>query len=53
MKEKHVKTCFAVLCAYEAGAIVSGKTPTISTLCRRKRWVEIGLFSVLLIHLHY
>lgn len=43
---------FAALCVYEAGAVASGRAPTVSDLCRRRRWVEAGLFCFLLVHLH-
>ena len=41
------------LCAYEAAAILTGRVPTVSSLCRRYRWAEAGLLAVLAVHLHY
>lgn len=47
------KSLVVALCAYEAAAIASGRLPTVSMLCRRRRWVEAGLLAVLLTHLHH
>lgn len=43
---------FAALCAYEAAAIATGRAPTVSQLCRRRRWAEAALLAALLVHLH-
>jgi hypothetical protein len=32
--------------------VTTRRTPTVSSLCRRCRWVEAGLAVVLLLHLH-
>lgn len=42
----------AAACLYESAAILSGKTPTISQICRQRRWVEVALLGSLAIHLH-
>ena len=41
-------------CAYEITALVTrGRTPTISALCRKHRWLE-GVFLLgLIVHFHY
>lgn len=50
--ERIVTTVFAGVCAYECAAVTSGRLPTVSQLCRRRRWVEAGLLACLLVHLH-
>lgn len=50
--ERCVSAAFGALCAYEAAAVTTRRTPTVSSLCRRCRWVEAGLAVVLLLHLH-
>ena len=47
------KGAVTALCAYEVTAILTGRLPTVSTLCRRRRWVEAALLAVLLAHLHH
>jgi len=47
------KTAVVALCAYETAAIVTGRVPTVSSLCRKRRWVEAVLLAVLLTHLHH
>lgn len=51
--ERYVKAVFAGLCAYECVSVLTGRAPTISALCRRRRWVEAGLLAFLLLHLHH
>lgn len=53
--EHGLKTVVAVGCAYEITALLSGAKlpPTISTLCKRYRWVEVGLIAILITHLHW
>lgn len=46
------KTAVAALCAYEITAITTGRLPTVSALCRRRRAVEAALLVILLAHLH-
>jgi len=46
------KSAVLALCAYEAAAILTGKAPTISALCRRRREVEAVLLALLILHLH-
>lgn len=46
------KVALVVLCTYEAAAVTSRRLPTLSQLCRRRRWVEAALLAVLLAHLH-
>ena len=41
------------LCLYETAAIASRRLPTVSALCRRRRWVEAALLAVLIAHLHH
>ena len=41
-------------CLYEIAALVTGsKTPTISALCRKHRWLEGAFLVGLVIHFHY
>ena len=47
-----VRWLFALVCAYECVAVATGRAPTVSTLCRKRRWVEAGLLAFLLLHLH-
>lgn len=51
--ERASKAMVAGLCVYETVAIMTGRLPMVSQLCRRHRWVEAGLLAVLLTHLHY
>lgn len=41
------------LCVYETAAMLTGRVPTVSALCRKYRLVEAALLAVLLAHLHY
>lgn len=50
--ERFAQAVFAVMCGYECAAIATGRAPTVSALCRRRRWVEAGLLAFLLLHLH-
>lgn len=47
------ETAVVALCAYETVAITSRRLPTVSALCRRRRWVEAALLAVLITHLHH
>jgi len=41
-------------CAYEIAALVTrSKTPTISALCRKHRWLEAAFLVGLVVHFHY
>lgn len=51
--ERAGKGAVAALCAYEVTAILTGRLPTVSSVCRRRRWVEAALLAVLLAHLHH
>ena len=51
--ERAGKSAVVAICAYEATAILTGRLPTVSVLCRRRRWVEAALLAVLLAHLHH
>jgi hypothetical protein len=50
--EQAGKSAVVAICAYETAAIITGHVPTVSALCRRRRWVEAALLAVLLAHLH-
>lgn len=50
---RHLRAAVAAGCAYEVFALVSGRAPTISRLCRRHRVFEVVLLGVLVIHLHH
>lgn len=43
----------AAVCGYEVFAIVSGRTPTISALCDRRRLLAAFLIGGLAVHLLY
>jgi hypothetical protein len=47
-----VKYALAVACAYEAGSILSGKTPTFTQLSARHRWLAPAIIAVLTVHLY-
>lgn len=40
------------ICVYETVAMLTGRVPTVSALCRRYRLVEAALLVILLTHLH-
>jgi len=50
--EPAAKTAVVGLALYEVAAITTRRLPTVSQLCRRRRWVEVALLAVLLTHLH-
>lgn len=50
--ERAGKAAVVALCAWETAAIATGRLPTVSALCRRRRCVEAALLAVLLAHLH-
>ena len=45
-----LKYATAGLCLYEAGAILTGKAPTVTALQRRKRWLGAALVTALSAH---
>ena len=51
--EQAGRSAVVAICAYETAAITTGLVPTVSALCRRRRWVEAALLAVLLAHLHH
>jgi hypothetical protein len=55
VNREHVafKAALMGVMAYEAVAITTGRVPTISSLCRKHRSVEIALAAILLGHLHH
>ena len=42
----------ALACGYEIAAITTGRTPTITMLCGRHRWLAPAVLAVLAIHLY-
>lgn len=52
MPERVLKTVVGGACAYEVYALVSGRVPTLSKLCRRHRAFEAFLLGTLVIHFH-
>ncbi len=40
------------LCGYEQFALMTGRVPTVSTVCREHRWVEALLVAAFALHLH-
>jgi hypothetical protein len=52
--EKTSHGLVVVGCAYEIAALVTrSKTPTISALCRKHRWLEGMFLAGLVVHFHY
>lgn len=47
----HAKWAVAVVCAYEVAAITTDKTPTVSRLCHRNRWLTPVILAGLAVHL--
>lgn len=45
-----LRVLVAGACGYEICALVTGKVPTISSVCRKHHWCEILLISALVIH---
>ena len=39
-------------CGYEIAAITTGKTPTITMLCARRRWLAPAVLTILAVHLY-
>lgn len=39
-------------CGYEIAAIATGKTPTITVLCARHRWLAPAVIAALALHLY-
>lgn len=50
---RHAKWGIAVACAYEVAAIAAGRTPTISDLCDRYRWLAPAVLAALAAHLYW
>lgn len=46
-----LKAAVALVCAYETESIVTGRTPTVSTLCGRHRWLTPLILGGLALHL--
>jgi hypothetical protein len=42
----------AATCAYEVASITSGRTPTVTALCRRRRWLAPVIIGALTVHLY-
>ncbi len=42
----------AAACGYEIAAITTGKTPTITMLCARHRWLAPAVLTILAVHLY-
>jgi hypothetical protein len=42
----------AGLCSYEVASIATGKTPTVSMLCRQRRWLAPVILVGLAVHLY-
>lgn len=42
----------AAVCIYEAASIAVGKTPTITMLCGRYRWLAPAVLATLAVHLY-
>lgn len=52
--EKASHTAVGIGCAYEIVALATqSKTPTISALCRKHRWLEAVFLIALVVHFHY
>ena len=47
-----MKWVAASLCAYEVGAIATGRVPTLTQLSTRYPWVGFLLVGALAVHLH-
>lgn len=45
-----MKHALAVVCLYEAGAIWSGRYPTITSLCAKYWWLAPVLVTALAVH---
>lgn len=46
------KSFVVALCVYEAVAITTGRVPTISGLCRRRRALEAAFVAAWIVHIH-
>lgn len=42
-----------ILCVYEITAVLTGKIPAVSVICRRHRTVEAVFLAWLVYHLHH
>lgn len=52
MVENSVRTVIGTACAYEAFALSTRRTPTLSKMCRHSKSFELVLFGTLLLHFH-
>lgn len=48
-----LKCVVLALCAYEIGAIASGKVPTVSALSHRYWWFEVALLAAYAVDVHH
>lgn len=48
---RHAKWAVAAVCAYEVAAITTDRTPTVSHLCRQRRWLAPVVLGGLAVHL--
>jgi hypothetical protein len=46
-----VKWAFAAVCGYETAAVCSGRLPTITALCQRRRVLAAAVVAALAVHL--
>jgi len=47
-----MKWVAAGLCAYEVGAITTGRVPTLTQLSAQHPWIGLVLVGALAVHLH-
>jgi hypothetical protein len=47
-----VKWGVVAACGYEIAAIATGRTPTITMLCGRHRWLAPAVLAILAVHLY-
>lgn len=52
MRKHAFKAVVIGLCQYEVAAILSGKTPTLTALSKKHRWVPVVLVGGLSVHLY-
>jgi hypothetical protein len=48
---RHLRWAVAAVCAYEVAAITTTRTPTVSALCHRRRWLAPVILGGLGVHL--
>ena len=39
-------------CSYELAALTTGRTPTLTMLCRTRPWLRVALVGSLAVHLY-